>query len=887
MASVEKVFNSEHEKARLDGQGIPEPVTALGAPIPRKNKIRKALLHLVALAAVVQIGCALFKPTLGPAHDVEHVHKDLKPKGPLKPDEAKELFLTVPNPSSALAASRIYATHPHLAGSNEDLADAKVILQLFQSEFNIVSPPEDQIFTAGSLQSRAATLGASNLTAPAAWIDTYYPVMNTGLERSLSILNDDGSTAVALNIEEIGDIRDPEAEKYKDSIPAWHGLSADGDVTGEIVYANYGSFDDYAKLEEQGVDLKGKIALVRYGSVFRGLKIKRAEELGAAGVLIYSDPRDDGYVIAENGFEPYPSGPARNPSAVQRGSVQYLSFYPGDPTTPGVPAYQNATRIEGGNVPKIPSLPISWANAQILLKELGGNDEGRQISGKLSGKKIRLMNHVDSRVIPIWNTYAAIPGHIRDEVVLIGCHRDAWVMGAADPTSGTVSVHEIVRGLGHLLRNGWRPMRTIVLASWDAEEYGLIGSTEWGEDFPEWIQKHVVSYLNVDVSVSGSRYHLSGSPSLAHVLRAAAEKVSHPTKANSTLWDARGDSGPFQSGEMDTAFAATYAEQLDIEARQAAQTGINPLGSGSDYTVFLQRLGVASSDEGFGFTATDAVYHYHSIYDSQHWQETFADPGFHRHVAVAKHLGLTALTLTDSIILPLNTTQYAHELDSYLDRVEEIASSSELDSAPNFKNLRKSIHQLQHTSHKMDHERHSAEHKFHKALKRLEKWHRKHSACGGRSGFKNWFKRTVKRVFGVTDEFGWRHRADRIHARYDELFELVRRVEGGESLNAMSYKGKPKMPGPLRDFIKAALRVRKVNQQLIAFERGFIHEDGIKDRSWYRHLGVAPGKWLGYGATTLPGVTEALTYDKDVKAAEKEADKLASLLNEISEKLHP
>jgi N-acetylated-alpha-linked acidic dipeptidase len=171
-----------------------------------------------------------------------------------------------------------------------------------------------------------------------------------------------------------------------------------------------------------------------------------------------------------------------------------------------------------------------------------------------------------------------------------------------------------------------------------------------------------------DVSVSGSRYHLSGSPSLAHVLRAAAEKVSHPTKANSTLWDARGDSGPFQSGEMDTAFAATYAEQLNIEARQAAQTGINPLGSGSDYTVFLQRLGVASSDEGFGFTASDAVYHYHSIYDSQHWQETFADPGFHRHVAVAKHLGLTALTLTDSIILPLNTTQYAHELDSYLDR---------------------------------------------------------------------------------------------------------------------------------------------------------------------------------------------------------------------------
>jgi N-acetylated-alpha-linked acidic dipeptidase len=178
----------------------------------------------------------------------------------------------------------------------------------------------------------------------------------------------------------------------------------------------------------------------------------------------------------------------------------------------------------------------------------------------------------------------------------------------------------------------------------------------------------VSNFGMVDVSVSGSRYNVGGSPSLAHLLRAAAEKVPHPTKANATLWDAREDTGPFTEGTSDVAFATTHEQQLKTEALQSELTGVRPLGSGSDYTVFLQRLGVASSDEGFGFTSTDAVYHYHSIYDSQHWQEMYADPGFHRHVAVAKHLGLTALGLVDSIILPLNTTQYAVELDSYLDR---------------------------------------------------------------------------------------------------------------------------------------------------------------------------------------------------------------------------
>ncbi|EIW82298.1 Zn-dependent exopeptidase, partial [Coniophora puteana RWD-64-598 SS2] len=286
-------------------------------------------------------------------------------------------------------------------------------------------------------------------------------------------------------------------------------------------------------------------------------------------------------------------------------------MYPGDPTTPGYPAYENATRIESGNVPRIPSLPISWNNAQVLFEELGGIDEGRKVSGKTGSRKVRMVNQVDTKVTPIWNTMAAIPGHVKDEVVIVGCHRDAWVMGAADPTSGTVSLIEVVKGLGALLKKGWKPLRTILIASWDAEEYGLVGSTEYGEDFAEWIQEHAVAYINVDVSVAGSRWTSSASPSLVDLIRRSAEEIPHPTEASRTLWDAQTDIGPFLVNQ----------EANISDATIQAKPSVGPLGSGSDYTVFLQRLGVASSDEGFGMTASDAVYHYHSIYDSQFWQE--------------------------------------------------------------------------------------------------------------------------------------------------------------------------------------------------------------------------------------------------------------------------
>lgn len=258
---------------------------------------------------------------------------------------------------------------------------------------------------------------------------------------------------------------------------------------------------------------------------------------------------------------------------------------------PGYPAYENSTRSEAISQPSIPSLPISWSNAQRLLEELGEGEQ-RALTGHSSTRKVKLVNHVDDKVMPIWNTMAVIPGHIKDEVVIIGNHRDAWVLGAADPTSGTVSLVEIVRAFGTLLRSGWKPLRTILFANWDAEEYGLVGSTEWGEDFEEWIKEHVVAYLNIDVSSAGSRYDVSASPSLAHVIGETAQDLPHPTEEGKTLWDARNDHGPFD-GEMDAEFKADFVRE---ESRRLSyQTNVTPLGSGSDFTVFLQRIGVRFS----------------------------------------------------------------------------------------------------------------------------------------------------------------------------------------------------------------------------------------------------------------------------------------------------
>lgn len=310
-----------------------------------------------------------------------------------------------------------------MAGSKRDLETAQMFLDLFQTELGIPKPEDEPLFDAGSRQSQRAIRGTTTIprriNRPIAWIDTYYPVLNTGTQQKLEILADDGTVIWSARLEENGDEGDPDARKYHNSIPTWNGLSKDGDVKGRLVSVKYGRKQDFNELVDSGVDLHGAIALVRYGGVFRGLKVKAAQEAGCIGILIYSDPRDDGSVTQDAGYDYWPHGPARNPSSVQRGSVQFLSSYPGDPTTPGYPSYKNATRSEATSIPSIPSLPLSWKNAERLLKAMKNSKTG--------SPTVRLVNKVDTKVTPIYNTMAVIPGLVAEQAVIVGNHRDGTV----------------------------------------------------------------------------------------------------------------------------------------------------------------------------------------------------------------------------------------------------------------------------------------------------------------------------------------------------------------------------------------------------------------------------------------------------------------------------
>lgn len=840
----EKCFHVDDKSAQW---AIPVPVTHQPVVTSPRKKWGRRLAILLAFLCIVHFLSDVKRPRHNGHDEQDHEMLDALMRGhapkkgsSLRGKKAEQLFLSVPDTDSAIAASRVYAGKPHMAGSEGDFNTSKYFLAHLQEELQIGhSSCNIPLYSAGSHESREATLSISSLDKPKAWIDVYYPILNSPLDRSLEILGDDGNPVWSAELEEVADETDPYAFKSANAVPTWHGISRGGQAEGKLIYAHYGRQKDFDALVEAGVDFSGKIVLARYGGIFRGLKIKRAQELGAAAVLVYSDPRDDGTVTVENGYVPYPHGPARNPTSVQRGSVQFLSLYPGDPSTPGYPSYENSTRIDGGSKPTIPSLPISWANAEVLLRHLEDGHEG---------PTVRLVNNVDEKVTPIWNVMGVIPGHVKSEVVVIGAHRDAWVTGASDPSSGTVSLSEVVRGFGALLKEGWSPLRTILITSWDGEEFGLVGSTEWGEDFSEWIKNHVVAYVNMDTSVSGSRLKAAGSPLLSHLLRETAEQIPHPTSEDRSLWDARGDSGTLFGEHINAEIVAMHEDELWA----ADSIGVSPLGSGSDYTVFLQYHGVPSTDGGFTSTLHDPVYHYHSIFDSQYWQELYGDPGFSRHIAIAKHTGLQVLRLSGDIILPFNTTHYSIELESYLDKVVSIAvaGSYDVDLSP----LRKSLHALQSASLELDSAKAKAERRLRKILKRLKK---RHTICHKIRRKIHEASCKFKKVFG-------KYKCEPKDKHEDTEREHSRRQ-------------------PSKHLLKAIQRVQAVNKRLIAFERSFISKDGIKDREWYKHLGVAPGKWLGYGATTFPGITEALTMDKNATTAAYEAGRLKVLIDDLVE----
>lgn len=471
-------------------------------------------------------------------------------------------------------------------------------------------------------------------------------------------------------VEEVLELHEDAYAVDKDSttegmFPAFHGYGASGKAEGQVVYVNYGVPADFAALEAMGISVKGKIVLARYGAAFRGLKVKEAQDRGALGVLIYSDPRDDGYMTGEV----YPEGRMRPPSAIQRGSVLFLSHMPGDPSTPGWPSTAGAKRVTRAhmtNVPKIPSLPLAYAEAEKILRHLGGPVVPRDWQGGLpftyhigpGSARIAMDVQMDEGVKPIYNVIATIPGSTEPEKkIILGNHRDAWTHGAVDPNSGTAAQLEVARGLAAAMKTGWRPKRTIILASWDAEEYGLVGSTEWAEEHAADLQKNAVAYLNGDSVVSGPDLNMSGSPSLLALATDTAGDVADPKRGGSVGagWTSRQRSAWAQQTPVDVA-AKTDAQFF---ARLA------PLGSGSDYTAFLDHLGVPSFD--FGFSGGYGVYH--SVYDNFRWMEKHGDPEFLYHAAGARLWGLMAMRLANANLVPLRYSTYARDIQVDLDNL--------------------------------------------------------------------------------------------------------------------------------------------------------------------------------------------------------------------------
>ncbi|HEV2380718.1 MAG TPA: M28 family metallopeptidase [Terriglobia bacterium] len=446
----------------------------------------------------------------------------------------------------------------------------------------------------------------------------------------------------------------------------WNAYSPSADITAPVIYANYGDTEDYDQLAKLGVDVRGRIVLVRYFHGYRGGKSLEAEKRGAAGVLVYSDPAEDGAPMGAV----YPNGPWGPLGHFQRGAVVYDFIVPGDPLTPGWASTPGAPRIapaESRVLPKIPMIPLSAADASQILRRLGGPVAPRDWRGALpfgyhigdGSTKVHLALEMEDRVVPIWDVIGKIRGSDEpDKLVILGNHHDAWVYGAVDPASGTATMLETARALGLLLRQGFRPRRTLVLGSWDAEEYTLTGSTEWGEQFEENLKQNAVVCLNVDFATSGSRLSVSLVPALLPAATEAAQAVRDPL-SRQTLYDR-------WAKEKSALNVRSYA----VAGSSAASVPFGILGGGSDFMVFLQHDGIPSADLAF-----DGPYGvYHSLYDDFDWMRRFGDPGFRYHAAMSRLWGIFALRFADADIEPLDYSGYATEIAAYLESLKSMAA---------------------------------------------------------------------------------------------------------------------------------------------------------------------------------------------------------------------
>ena len=542
-------------------------------------------------------------------------------------------FLAVPDAKLAQEELKTLTASPHVAASKEDYDTALYVAAKF----------------------KAAGLDTQ--------IVPYKAWLNLPQEVFLQAVTTDGKLLMSGPSREHVD-----NDAYQDDpriLPAFNGSSPSCDVTADAVYVNYGRPEDFKRLDDMHVSVAGKIVLARYGMNFRGVKIYLAQQRGALGVIIYSDPADDGYFQGDK----YPHGPWRPDTGIQRGSVQYMFKYPGDATTPdvastpGLPAAKRLPLSQITSLPTIASMPLSYHDASPMLENMGGPVAPREWQGALPFSyhvggagvlRVHMRLKMDYAERTIWDVIGKIPGsELPDEWVLAGNHRDAWVFGAVDPSSGTTAMLEAVHGVGALLAQGWKPRRSMFFCSWDGEEEGLIGSTEWAEEHARQLA-HAVAYINTDASVSGPHFEASAVPSLKQFVREVTMEVASP-KGGSVYDEWRKDQGES---------AARRHTGTDNQALTSAggEVRVGDLGSGSDYTPFIQHLGVPSTDVG----STGAYGVYHSAFDNYAWFLMNADPTFVYEQQMARVFGLEALHMADADVLPYDYITYATQIQSYL-----------------------------------------------------------------------------------------------------------------------------------------------------------------------------------------------------------------------------
>jgi N-acetylated-alpha-linked acidic dipeptidase len=723
-----------------------------------------AIVGLAASALLVLGSAAAEEPALsGFSNQSSQVERDWEAK-----------FRAIPDPVNLREYMKRLSARPHNVGSPYDKENAEWMLAKFK-EWGFD-----------------------------AHIETFDVLFPTPKERRVEMI---APTKFVAKLQEPPLAVDPTSNQQKEQLPTYNAYSADGDVTGPLVYVNYGVPDDYDRLQRLGVSVKGAIVIARYGHSWRGIKPKVAAEHGAIGCLIYSDPRDDGYF----GGKAFPDGPFRPADGVQRGSVMD-TFYVGDPLTPGVGATRDARRLPLKDVQvltKIAVLPVSYADAEPLLKALEGPMAPEEWRGALpfpyhvgpGTSKVHLVVRSNWDMKPLYDVVARIPGSTcPDEWVIRGNHHDAWVNGAEDPVSGLAALLEEARAYGELARQGWRPKRTIIYCAWDGEEPGLLGSTEWAETHAAELSKHAVAYLNSD-SNSRGYLEMSGSHSLESLYNDVARDIPDP-ESGVSVWKR------LQLYRIE--HAKTADDRKDL--RQRRDLRIGALGFGSDYTAFLDHIGVPCLSLGFGGEDEGGIYH--SIYDDFYWYTHFSDTTFVYGRALAQTTGTAVMRLADAELIPFRFTNLAETVNRYVSELKKLAEDSR-DQARE-RNLE------------------------------LEEG-----------------------VFLATSD----PRAPTLAPPAEEVpphlnFAPLENAAEALTRAAERYdKAAAKAPAD-GGAAPAGERVKAVNATLLGVDRAMLDPAGLPQRPWFENMLYAPGMYTGYGVKTVPMVREAIELKKWQQADE-------------------